>query len=199
MPKPALRDIAHQRILEHLLAPENSLLAPQYQEILERWKKADDLLDKYPNLKDAIKLYKTKYPLLSDSQVYNDFQNAKRLFNNYKPVDKEWLRRWIVNDIFKLIESAKKWGPKGFKAWNTAHANLIKASGLDQKIIDELDPEILQQHNFYTVIYINGKPVKADFSVFQSLPEATRKQLADAIFTRPMTEDAAFELLKDGE
>jgi len=199
MPKPALRDIAYEKILDHLLSPETSQLAPQYQEILERWKKADDLLDKYPNLKDAVKLFKAKYPELSDSQVYNDFQNAKKLWNNYKGIDKDWLRRWLVNDIFKLIEAAKKWGTKGFKAWNAAHANLIKATGLDQKEIEQLDPEILQQHNFYTVINIDGKPVKADFSVFQSLPEATRKQLADAIFTRPMTEDAAIELLKDGE
>jgi hypothetical protein len=200
MSKLALRDIAHERILEHLLSPDgHSTLAPQYQKILERWKKADDLLDKYPNLKDSVKLYQAKYPELSDSQVYNDFHNAKKLFNNAKRIDKEWLRRWVVNDIFKLIDAAKNWGPKGFKAWNTAHSNLIKAVGLDQKEEIDIDPEILQQHNFFIVLNVNGKQIKTDLNVFNSMPDATRKQIADALFTRPMTEDAAFELLESGE
>jgi hypothetical protein len=200
MSKPALKDIAYERILEHLLAPEGqSDLAPQYQSILERWKKADDLLDRYPNLKDAVKLYHAKFPDLSDSQVYNDFQNSKKIFNNFKKIDKDWIRRWLINDIFKVIATAKAYGPKGLKAWNTAHINLLKAAGLDQKEEIEIDPEILQHHNFYTVINIDGSSVKSDFKIFESLPDATRKQLSDAIFTRPITENAAFELLKDGE
>lgn len=196
MPKPAAKDISYDKIMTWLLAPDKSTLTPSYQQIFERWKKADDLLDKYPNQKDAIAVYRTKYPDLSESQMYYDFANAKKLFNNFNSHDVERLRTWLINDILKLIEKARTDGAKGYKAWNQAHANLIKASRMDIKEDNAIDPEILEHHNFYTIINVGGKQIKADFQKFQELPESTKKKLSDAINSSPMTEDVAFELLK---
>ena len=145
-----------------------------------------------------MKLYKLKFPEISDHHAYKDFNDAKYIFNSFKRHDKEWVRRWVINDIFRLIDAAKVLGSKGFKAWNSAHANLIKAAGLDQKEEITIDPEILQAHNFYTIINVSGKNVKADFEEFQALPSLSRKELSDAIFTRTITEDTAAELLGDG-
>lgn len=195
MPKPAAKDIAYDKVMTWLLAPNKSDLPKHYKDIFERWKKADDLLDRYPNQKDAIGVYQQKYPDLSTSQVYYDFANAKKIFNNFNSHDIERLRTWLINDILDFIQTTKVAGSKGFKARNAAYANLIKASRMDQSEDTLIDPEILEQHTFYTIININGKQVKADFNTFQKLPEATKKKLSDVINSNPITEDAAFEIL----
>lgn len=200
MPKPATSDIAYDKIMTHLLTPGESELTPSYAKIFDRWKKADDLLDRYPNQKDAISVYRQKFPDLSNSQVYYDFANAKKVFNNFNTHDKERLRTWLINDIVKIINAAKLAGAKGFKAWNAAHSNLIKAAQLDVKEDISIDSEILESHNFYTIINVNGKQIKADFSTFEKLPDATKKKLSDVINSKPMTEDAAFEIINpDGK
>lgn len=200
MSKPATRDIAYDKILTHLLTPVKSELSPGYAKIFDRWKKADDLLDRYPNQKDAIDVYKQKYPHLSTSQIYYDFANSKKVFNNFNSHDIERLRTWLINDILDFINTTKLAGSKGFKARNAAYTNLIKAARLDEKEDSNIDPEILESHNFYTIINVGGKQIKADFSTFQKLPEATRKKLSDVINSNPMTEDTAFEILNpDGK
>jgi hypothetical protein len=193
-----IEEVDHKRILDYLLNPESLSLSDSHKVILERYKCADNILCKYPQYKTAMKLYKVRFPDLDDSQIYRDFDNAKRLFCNFEKFDKEWIRRWVINDIFKLIEAAKSWGPKGFKTWIAAQANLIKAVGLDHKDDIQVDPEILQAHQFYMIINVDGRQVKADFEAFQALPALSRKELSDAIFTRTMTEDTAAELLSDG-
>ncbi len=195
MSKIAVKDLAYDKILAHLITPGQSSLSAVHTKIFDRWKKADDLLDRYPNQKEAITIYREKYPDLCAAQVYYDFANAKKIFNNFKSHDKDRIRTWLINDILKLIKKAAADGAKGFKAWNSAHANLIKAAQLDVIEDTSIDPEILEQHNFYTIINVNGKQLKADFSVFQKLPDSTKKQLSDVINSREITEDVAFEIL----
>jgi len=140
MSKPAAKDIAYDKIMTWLVAPQSSTLSPCYKDIFNRWKKADDLLDKYPIQNDAIVIYQKRFPNLSKPQVYIDFTNAKKLFNNYKSHDKERLRRWLINDILKFIEITSLAGAKGFKAKNSAYNNLIKAAKLDIKDDTGIDP-----------------------------------------------------------
>jgi hypothetical protein len=195
----SLMNCHHTEILAYFQDPVESTLDEKLKFQLQRWITARRLMDKYPGFKFASKIFKLKYPDLSDRQVYYDFANAKRWLNGIDRHEKEWLRRWIINDIFKLIDAAKALGSKGFDAWIAAQANLIKATGLDKKKEIEIDPEILEAHTFYMIINVSGQKMEVDFDYFESLPSATTKQLSDIIFKHFKTKDTAIDLLVDGE
>ena len=181
----SLLNCHHTEILAYFQDPVESTLDEKLKFQLQRWITARRLMDKYPAFKVASKLFKLKFPELSDRQVYYDFANAKRWLNGIDRHEKEWLRNWVINDIFKLIDAAKALGSKGFDAWNAAQANLIKATGLDKKKEIEIDPEILEAHTFYMIINVSGQKIEVDFELFESLPAVTGKQLSDAIRIQP--------------
>jgi hypothetical protein len=194
MSKAAITETTHDKIIAFCLDPENNPLNDEQKKILNRLNLADDLLRRYPRTKEAAKLLQLKYPDLSRAQIYRDIADAKRLFNFTNPVDKEWVRRWVIEDCFRLIEIAKNQGTRGFKAWNMARAQLIKAAQLDIRDDDKLDPSIMDQHNFFTVININGNNMKIDLEAFLELPVSTRKKLSDAL-NAPIEEQDAVEIM----
>lgn len=182
----------HDEILAYFQDPVESTLDEKLKFQLQRWITARRLMDKYPAFKVASKLFKLKFPELSDRQVYYDFANAKHWLNGIDRHEKEWLRNWVINDIFKLIDAAKALGSKGFDAWIAAQANLIKATGLDKKDEMKIDPEILEAHTFYMIINVSGQKMEVDFDYFESLPSATTKQLSDIIFKHFKAKDTDF-------
>jgi hypothetical protein len=190
----SLQNCHHTEILAYFHDPVESTLDEKLKFQLQRWITARKLMDKYPDFKFASKIFKLKYPDLSDRQVYYDFANAKRWLNGIDRHEKEWLRNWVINDIFKLIDAAKALGSKGFDAWIAAQANLIKATGLDKKKEIEIDPEILEAHTFYMIINVSGQKMDVDFDYFETLPAATTKQLSDIIFNHFKSKDTAFDL-----
>jgi hypothetical protein len=194
MSKTALLETTYDKIVAHCLDPEHSELSEEHQRIFERWNKADDLLRRYPKDKQAMLMLRKKFPDLSRTQAYEDLRNAKKLFNYTNPIDKEFLRRWVVQDCLTMIEIAKSMGARGFKAWNNARLQLIKAAQLEESEKMLPNPEILESHQFYTVINIGNRQMKYDLDTFNNLPMATRKQLSDAIHA-PITEDQAAEIL----
>jgi hypothetical protein len=193
----SLHNCHHSEILAYFHDPVESTLDEKLKIILQRWITARRLMDKYPDFKIASKIFKFKYPDLSDRQVYYDFANARRMLNGIDRHEKEWIRRWIINDIFNLIDAAKALGSKGFDAWIAAQANLIKAAGLNKKKEIEIDPEILEAHTFYMIINVSGQKMEVDFDYFESLPAATTKQLSDTIFNHFKTKDIASDLTDD--
>ena len=195
MSKEALTETTHDKIIAYCLDPENNPLNDEQKKILERWNTADDLLRHYPTTKKAARLMKFKFPELSQSQIYRDIADAKRIFNQTDPVDKEFIRRWVVNDCFRLIDIAKKQGSAGFKAWNMARAQLIKAAQLDMKEDMQLDPSIMEQHNFFTVINLGGQAMKIDLSQFLKMPVSTRKKLTDAL-QAPIDDQQVIEIME---
>lgn len=194
MSKKPLTETSYDKIVQHCLQPEKSPLSAKDQQILNRWNVADDLLRRYPKDKQAMVMLRKKFPHISTRQAYTDLQNAKRLFNYTSPVDKEFIRRWVVHDCLTMIDIAKSMGPRGLKAWNTARMQLIKAAQLeeDEKILP--NPEILEQHQFFTIIQIGDQQIKFDLDSFNKLPLSTRKDLADLIHS-PITEDQAGQIL----
>lgn len=195
MSKEALTETTHDKIIAFCLDPENNPLNDEQKHILERWNAADDLLRHYPGTRKTAKFMKWKFPELSQAQIYRDITDAKRMFNFTDPVDKEFMRRWVINDCFRLIEIAKKQGSKGFKAWNMARAQLIKAAQLDIKEDQNIDPSIMEQHNFFTVINLGGQAMKIDLAQFLEMPVSTRKKLTDAL-QAPIDDQQAIEIME---
>ncbi len=195
MSKPALQgDTTYDKILAHCLDPDSNALSEEHQRIFHRWNVADDLLRQYPRDKQAYEMMRVKFPELSRAQIYRDLADAKRLFNYTKPVDKEFIRRWVIDDCLRMIQIAMNQGARGFKAANMARAQLIKAARLEVEDKQQLDPDILSKHNFFTVININGNTMKIDMDEFLDLPVTTRKKLSDALFT-PLEDQDAIEIM----
>ena len=194
MSKTALLETTYDKIVAHCLDPSNSPLTKEHQKYFDRLNSADDLLRRYPKDKQAMIMLRKKYPDLSRSHAFEHIRNAKKLFNYINPVDKDFIRRWVIQDCFSMIGIAKSMGPRGFKAWNNARLQLIKAAQLEETENLLPDPEILESHQFFTVININGQNVKLDLDAFNKLPISTRKDLADLIHA-PITEDQAAEIM----
>lgn len=194
MSKKSLIETTYDRIVAHCLEPEKNSLTAEQQRIFDRWNAADDLLRRYPRDKQAMMMLRKKFPGLSRTQAYDDLRNAKKLFNYTNPVDKEFIRRWVIQDCLTMIDIARSMGPRGFKAWNTARLQLIKAAQLEES--DKLvpNPEIFEQHQYFTVIQIGEKTVKIDLDDFNKLPISTRNELSDLIHA-PITEDQAVKIL----
>ncbi len=185
---------SYDKIMAHCIDPENSPLSEQNQEMFQRWTTADDLLRRYPRDKQAMTMLRKKFPKISVQTAYKDLQQAKKLFNTTNPIDKDFFRRWVIQDCLKMIEITKSMGPRGFKAWNDARMQLIKAVKLEELEQILPNPEILESHTFYTVIQLDGETIKLDLDSFNTLPLATKTQLAELIHT-PITEDQACDIM----
>jgi hypothetical protein len=194
MSKISVLETTYDKIVAHCLEPDKNSLTLEQQRIFERWNAADDLLRRYPKEKQAMTMLRKKFPGLSRTQAYDDLRHAKKLFNYTNPVDKEFIRRWVIQDCLTMIDIARSMGPRGFKAWNTARFQLIRAARLEESENLVPNPEIFEQHQYFTVIQIGGQSVKIDLDDFNKLPLSTRKELSDLIHA-PITEDQAVKIL----
>ena len=190
MSKKSVLETTYDKIVAHCLEPDKNPLSSEHQRIFDRWNTADDLLRRYPRDKQALMMLRKKFPGLSRTQAYDDLRQAKKLFNYTNAVDKEFIRRWVIQDCLTMIDIAKSMGPRGFKAWNTARFQLIRAAQLEES--DKLvpNPEIFEQHQYFTVIQIGGQAIKIDLDEFNKLPLSTRNELSNLIYA-PITDGQA--------
>jgi len=182
-------------------------LSKKDQELFDRWDEIDNLLRAYPVKKHVVELVKKKFGG-STATAYRDIDLSKRLFNSVHRSEKEFMKRWLVDDIMLLIsksqgspakligsETQKAIDPD-FRAWNSAHGNLIKLLGFDRNQNELIDPSIFEQHNYYTVININGQAMKVQEDEFLNLPIAKKNDLIDGMYEL-ISEDIAFEMIED--
>lgn len=183
----------YDRIKQWIIDKDNCKLSESDKAMFNRWDEADNLLRTTPRKKVIASILCDKFKI-SQATAYNDIANAQRLFGSMYMLDKNWWRNFVIEDILELIEKAKK--DDNFKVWNAAHNNLIKAIGLDQLDNDlKIDPEIISQHNFFTVINIGGTAYKLDLDTFQNIPIATRNKIVKEL-DREITDIEAEEILK---
>lgn len=205
-----IEDADFDKIKAWALNPEASDLPARHKDIFERLDFADNLLRKYPVTKHVAELMQKKFAI-KKSQAYKDIVWAKRLFNSTTRVDKEWWKQWIIEDIVTMMAIAK--GRKAgmdengrpveavdpdLKAWSMGHGNLIKILRLDQEELNLPDPEVLQQHNFYTIIQIGSQTIKMELTDFHKIPIADRRKLIQEL-DQPISEEIAFEMLKNSD
>lgn len=184
-------DSSYNRILKWVQDPENCKLSAKDKEIYDRLDFADTQLRRKPRKKEAANMIIAKYGV-TKMTAYNYLWLAQKLFGSIHPINKDWWRNWLVEDILLLIESCKSSGD--LKVWATAHANLVKALGLDQKEELPVDPDVLSQHNFYTVININNKMIKVDMDDLVKIPVSNRRRIIEAL-SKPITETEATEIM----
>ena len=183
-------DISFEKIKDYCLNPDDCELTEKEKELHDRWNFIDDQIRKYGTSKESYSMIKIKYPDLSRAQILRDMQMTKLLFSSTWKMDKEYYRRWLIEDIMLHIKNCKAANDR--RNWKDSHANLIKAIGLDKED-KEIDPEKLEQHNYYMVANINGVNVKLDLTQMHKLPETIQAILLN--INEEITEEAACQIL----
>jgi len=184
---------SYEKILDWMTHPDenNCKLSKADRDKFNRWDFADTQLKRFPKRKMVVEVIRKRFGG-SISRAYDDLYNAQRLFGTIHPLNKEWYRNFIIEEILLLIEASKKAGDR--KTWDAALANLIKASGIEKIEELKIDPAILSQHNFYTIIQIGNVQYKYDLESFQNLPLTTRNKIVKEL-DREITDVQAIEIM----
>ena len=180
------------RIQKWASDPEKySKLHPEDSKIFERWSTADDLLRRYPSRKYCVSVLVAKYGC-DQATAYRDIANAQVFFGTVNVYNKEYIKGWLIEDILKLIQTAKEKGDT--KARSAAHANLIKVMGFDREDKSVIRPEDLEPHKYYAVL-VNGKnAIKIDLEKLDEIPMEIRSKVVASIDDM-ITEDTAYQLI----
>lgn len=195
MTKKSLEDNSYELIKAHILDPGSSPLSPEKQLQLERIIDASKILEKNPLQKQAVALYRAKYPDVGRTQAYEDIRIAVRLFNTLHTFDFDFWHSWLINDIVKNIERCRNLRTaKAFQVIASEHANLIKAIG--DKPEEIVDPKRNEKHAFYILVQNNNTQVKLDINNLHKLPVNTLQELNRALFAgKEITDVEAEEIL----
>lgn len=177
----ALTDNKYELIKAHILNPDNSPLTEEHQEIIDRVISVSKILDKNPIQKNAISLHRAKYPQLGKTQAYEDIRLAVKLFNTLHTFNFDFWQTWLINDIIRNIEIARKGNShQDRRVIAMEHSNLLKAIG--ERPEEKDDPLRNEKHQFYFVININNEAVKIDMNNLKKLPIETLNEINRALF-----------------
>ena len=184
-------DITLDRVRSWLNDPESEELSETDKKIYDRWDFCYDQL-KIEKPAAVVNRLMQKYGV-SKSQAYKDIADAQRLLNPINRRDLEWIRNFIVDDAILQMKVAKE--ALDFKAWEKARADLIKIYAIEKSDIAGIDPALLGNNNYYTMININNKTEVIDMSQIYKLPAEKRNQLTEFLFKDIDVQDAE-EMMK---
>jgi len=187
------KDVAvFDRIEKWVADPEKfGELHPEDAEIFQRWSAADDLMRRYPARKTCAGLMIQKFNY-SLAQAYRDLANAQVMFGTVNVYNKDYIKNWLIEDILKLIQTAKDKGDT--KARSAAHANLIKVMGFDRDDKSLIRPEDIEPHRYFAVLVMGDQQLKIDLDDIDKVPITARQKLVHSL-EREITEDIAFEMI----
>lgn len=195
MTRKALTDEKSELIKAHLLDPENSPLPEYMQRELDRVISMAKVLDKNPNIRNAVALHRSKYSELSETTAYRDARLAMKIYNSLHEFDYDFWMMWIINDITRNIERCRNADShQDRRVIAMEHANLLKAIG--ERPEEMADPKRNEKHQFYILVQINNQEVKLNLEQLQKLPENTLRELNKALFGgKDIDEQGAAEIL----
>ena len=185
-----LEDTDYHIIKQAILDPTNSELSPAHQQKLERLVSASKILDRYPVLRNAVKIFMIKYPEISQAHAYREIHTASRIFNDIHTFDFDFWHSWLINNIVKQIQMAETM--QDLKAWSSGHGQLIKAIGEKPQV--ETDPKLVEKHNFYIQVINNNQKVNLDLDKMDQLSKTTRQEIASGLFSE-IDEDEAIQIM----
>ncbi len=184
MSRKALTDQKHEAIMAHIADPDNSPLPADQKEQLDRVISMSKLLDKYPTIKQAVAIHKSKYGEISHATAYRDVALARKVYNSMHEFDYDFYRSWLINDIIANIQRCSNKG-KGKDSHQYSrviameHANLLKVIGEKPEELE--DPMRNEKHNFYIMVNVNNQNIKLDLEHLSKLDPNTLQELNKAI------------------
>jgi len=194
MSKRALEDYKYEEIKAAILDPEHSSLSREQQDHLNRVLSIARLLDIQPIQSNAVNLHLAKYTNIKRWQAYEDCRLAMRLFNTIHSFEYDFWQTWLMNDIVRNIEECKgSIDPRDRRVIAAEHANIIKALG--ERPMKEIDPKLVESHQFIMPIQINNITYQFDLFKFIALDPASRKKVTDALISE-ITETDVEDIMK---
>jgi hypothetical protein len=178
MTKPKFEETNYHLIKQAILDPDSSPLSPTQQEILQRVVSAGKIVDRYPVVKNALKMHMAKYSTLSEAQAYRDIQMARRLFNSRHTFDFDFWHTWLLNDVVSQCQMART--KQDLKGWAAGHANLIKVIG--EKPVDVTDPKLIEKHTFIIQLAGHDQPINVNLDLIDKLPKKVKRNIYDNLF-----------------
>ena len=178
----ALTDLKHDQIKAHILDPDHSPLSQEHQQLLDRVISMSKVLDKNPVQKQAMQLHQAKYPHIGKTQAFEDFRLAVKLFNTLHTFDYDFWQTWLINDIVRNIERARRGDShQDRRVIAMEHANLLKAIGEKPQIPE--DPHRAEKHEFYILVNVNNESLRINMNQLQKLPGETLRELNRVLFS----------------
>jgi len=178
--------ITIDRIRSWLNDPQSEELSEIDKAIYDRWDYCYDQL-KIEKPSAVVNRLMQKFGI-KKTAAYKDISDCQRLLNPINRRDLEWIRNYIVEDALFAIKLAKE--SLDMKAWEKARADLIKIYAIEKSDIAGIDPELLGNNQYYTMININNKTEVIDMGQIYKLPVEKRKELTDFLFKDIDIEDA---------
>ena len=185
-----IEDVHFLQIKAAVLDPDSTELSPEQKIILERYISAAKILDRYPVLRNAVKIHRLKYPNISQALAYRDLHYAIRLFNSQHTFEYDFWQTWLINTTVKMIQLSE--AAQDFKGMGYGLTILKKAIG--ERPETETDPKLLEKHKFYIQINNNNQKISVDLDKLNRLPKEARERLAADFFTE-ISEDQAKTIL----
>lgn len=101
-------ELRMERIRAYFLSDEESdhKLSDADREILDRWKRADFLFNKYKNRRQVVNWLAKEFGV-GKRTAYQDIINAMEFFSGLRSIDKNYLRAINIEDLYKDIEQAR--------------------------------------------------------------------------------------------
>jgi hypothetical protein len=181
-----IEDTHFLHIKAAVLDPDSTELSPEQKIILDRYVSAAKVLDRYPVMRNAVKLHRLKYPNISQSLAYRDLHCASRLFNSLHTFDYDFWQTWLINTTVRMIQLSET--AQDFKSMGAGLTILKKAIG--EKPEKETDPKLLEKHNFFIQINNNSQKISVDLDKLNLIPKEGRERLADDLFSEISDEQA---------
>jgi len=181
-----IEDIHFLQIKAAVLDPDSTELSPTQKIILDRYISAAKILDRYPVMRNAVKIHRLKYPNISQALAYRDLHYASRLFNSQHTFDYDFWQTWLINTTVKMIQLSE--AAQDFKSMGAGLTILKKAIG--EKPEKETDPKLLEKHNFFIQINNNSQKISVDLDKLNLIPKEGRERLADDLFSEISDEQA---------
>ncbi len=169
---------------------ESDKLTPSQQQILERWRSADEILGKFPLKNVAARKLKARYPEISERQAYIDIDNACKFWNLHKPVDRDFLNRWFIDKL--LSEIANKYATQASRAKNLATFGRYLENMPNQNI----DPHHFEKNEVYIQININNQTVNLSEKDIMCFPKNVRENIIKTLYeNNEITEEVASTII----
>lgn len=155
--------------------------------VLERLKKAYNIVSDNPNKRVAVEKLKEMYPSLSHHTLYNDINYAIRIFNPMNRVDKDFLETVMVNALIEEIKNPS--ASEDAKAKNLATLQRY-ISSMPQ---EPMDPMMMEKHKIYIQLNVNGSTINVPPAQWASLKN--NQVIADAL-EQEITDAEAVEIME---
>jgi len=179
---PPLEEVKYELIKAHFLDPDNSPLPVPYQEQLSRLISITQLLDRYPNTRNALLIHRQKYPDICEKTAYNDIKLAARLFPTVHTFDWDFWQTWLMNDISKnIIACSLTRSERDRKIIAMEHANLSRM--IASRPNEQADIRRNEKQEFCFLIQNNNHSAKLTPEQIKDLPVATLRDIHKLLYS----------------